>query len=225
VLFSNRSRCYFMLKEYEGALKDAVRSIELNQNNLKGHLLQIRSLAALSQMSLDLSQAKKSLEHCKFFHKYANSLNQTEFSSACVPLKQKIKVLIFVKKLEIFNYKVSRLKNYYKNILKAGRTQNLFNKFLIPKSFQHISDNFFCPITLETFKNPVITQCGNSYETESLVSHFFKMGTTDPIARIKIDPNKVFRNLALINAVKFLHKSQPWTQLSDSPLSSIDIEI
>lgn len=225
VIFSNRSRCYFMLKDYENSLNDALRSTELNQNNLKGHLLQIRSLANLSKMSLDLTQAKKSLEHCKFVYQYANSLNQPEFSSACVPLKQKIKVLIFVKKLEIFNQKVSRLKNYYKKIVNWDRTMNLLNKFVIEKSFQHVSDNFLCPITLEIFKNPVITQCGNSYEVESLVSHFSKMGTTDPIGRISIEPTKVYRNLAVINSVKWLHKNQPWTQYSEAPLSSIDIEI
>lgn len=225
ILFSNRSRCYFMLKDYEKSLKDAQQSILIDKNNLKAHVLQIRSLAIISKQSLSLEKIFVSLEYCNTAFEIAKTLGLQEFNEVCKSLKKKIKLMIFLKRVEKYNYDVSRVRNYYKSIVKNSRTVNLLNKYLKEKSLKPVSDNFVCPITLGLFVNPLITECGHSYDYESLISHFSKMGVSDPIARRGINPNRVYKNKALVGAVRWIHKSQPWTVYSENPMNSLDVEI
>lgn len=225
ILFSNRSRCYFMLKDYENSFKDAQQSINIDNNNLKAHLLQIRSLAYISKQSLNLEKIFKSLECCNVAFNLAKTLGLHEFIDACKSIKKKIKLMIFLKRVEKFNYEVSRVRNYYKNVVKNSRMQALLNKYLKEKPLKPISDNFICPITLALFVNPLITECGHSYDYDSLVSHFSKMGVSDPITRRGINPNRVFKNNALVKAVKWVHKSQPWTVYSETPMNSLEVEL
>ena len=136
-----------------------------------------------------------------------------------------IKTLIFLKKSENFNYKVSRVNSYYKDILKNEKHKKLFNKFVNEKPFVPVSDAFLCPISLEILSEPLITSYGNTYDSESLKSHFSKIGITDPITRQAVNPYQIYRNLNVIKAITWLKKTSPWTQFSETPMTSLDIEI
>ena len=39
MFYSNRARCYKLIKDFEKANKDAVHAIELDDKNIKAHLL------------------------------------------------------------------------------------------------------------------------------------------------------------------------------------------
>ena len=49
MFYSNRARCYKLLKEFEKAYKDAVYAIELDDKNIKAHLLCGQSLVELGK--------------------------------------------------------------------------------------------------------------------------------------------------------------------------------
>jgi tetratricopeptide (TPR) repeat protein len=225
VLFSNRARCYYLLKDFHNSLKDSKNSVELDENNLKAHLLFIRSLANVSRQSLDLANVIKALESCNSLYDRAVALKQEEYKPVCKAVKKKIKTLIFLKKSEMFNYKISRLKNHYKNSIKSEKYKKMFSKYLNEKPLLPISEAFFCPITLELFSDPLITCFGNTFDEESLKSHFSKMGVTDPITRQAVNPFQIFNNLAVRKAVKWLKKTSPWAVYSENPITSLDVEV
>ena len=49
VYFSNRARCYKILKELEKAYKDSIQAIELDDKNIKAHLLCGQTLVELGK--------------------------------------------------------------------------------------------------------------------------------------------------------------------------------
>ena len=225
ILFSNRARCYYLLKDFNNSLKDSKKSIEIDTSNLKGHLLYVRSLGNISRQALDISSSLTALSSCNALIDKATEMNQLEYTPICKVIKKKIKTLIFLKKSENFNYKVSRVNSYYKDILKNEKHKKLFNKFVNEKPFIPVSDAFLCPISLEILSEPLITSYGNTYDSESLKSHFSKIGITDPITRQAVNPYQIYRNLNVIKAITWLKKTSPWTQFSETPMTSLDIEI
>ncbi|KAF1742931.1 hypothetical protein MXB_4092, partial [Myxobolus squamalis] len=52
-------------------------------------------------------------------------------------------------------------------------------------------DNFLCPVTLETFEDPIISlTTGITYDEKCLYDYFRKAGVIEPISREKVEKNK-----------------------------------
>lgn len=223
ILYSNRARCYYMIKDYINSLKDSEAAINLDNNNFKAHLLYIRNLGNLSKQSMNLTESELALKCCKSLYRTCSSLSESDYLSACRSLSKKLKALIHLKKREIRNYRVSRLRNYYKDI-KNKRAITLIDKFLIETKGTALPDSLCCPITFEIFAQPVITECGNTYEANALVTHFSKMGIIDPITRNRINPHAIFKNSAILQVKDWFLSIEPWAKLSETIISSLDIE-
>jgi tetratricopeptide (TPR) repeat protein len=225
VLYSNRSRCYYMVKDYINSIKDSKISIDLDRYNIKAYLLYSRGLANISKQGMNYNETELALRCCKSAYQICKSTSQPEYISTCKSLSKKLKILIFLKKRENYNYQVSRLKSYYKGIIKHKRTLELFDKFLIEKKTKPVPENLCCPITLELFSTPIINETGSSYESNALVKHFSKMGYIDPITRRQIDPRIIIINNPIVLALKWYLKNEPWAKLSETVINSLDIEL
>ncbi|OMJ92559.1 hypothetical protein SteCoe_4696 [Stentor coeruleus] len=224
ILYSNRARCYYMIKDFDNVIKDASKAMFLDEKNLKAYLLYIRGLGNISKLYMSMTHVDIALKTCLKVNQIAKETSQLEFNSACKSLKKKLKVMIFLKNRENFNYKVSRLKSYYKGIIKNKKVNDMFNKYIQEKTQKNIPDTLCCPITLEMFKKPVITHCGNTYEAEALITHFTRMGAVDPINRSPINPYNIFKNDSILLAKKWFLKAEPWVKISETSITSLDIE-
>ncbi|GBF87816.1 hypothetical protein Rsub_00527 [Raphidocelis subcapitata] len=67
-----------------------------------------------------------------------------------------------------------------------------------------------CPLTMEVFRDPVVTRCGRSYERQALLEHLAKVGAWDPITRKKVDAADVTPNVALRGAVQLYLEEHGW---------------
>ena len=94
ILFSNRARCYYLLKDFNNSLKDSKKSIEIDTSNLKGHLLYVRSLGNISRQALDISSSLTALSSCNALIDKATEMNQLEYTPICKVIKKKIKTLL-----------------------------------------------------------------------------------------------------------------------------------
>ena len=224
ILYSNRSRCHYMLKDYSNSIKDAKIAIDLDLYNIKAYLLYSRGLANLSKQGMNCQEAELALRCCNSALQVSISSSQPEYSAPCKSLKAKLKILIYLKNRENHNYQVSRLENYYKDVLKHKRGIELFGKFVVKKNYRTVPDVLCCPITFEIFSHPVITECGNTYECNALITHFTKMGVIDPIARRQINPHAIINNNSIAAAKKWFWKIEPWTKISETLITSLDIE-
>lgn len=224
ILYSNRSRCFYMLKDYSNSIKDSKIAIDLDVYNIKAYLLYTRGLANISKQGMNCQEAELALRCCKSAYQISLSTSQPEFTTVCKSLKRKLKVLLFLKQRENYNYQVSRLENYYKDLLRPKKVSELFAKYVAKKEISIIPDVVCCPITLGIYNDPVITECGNTYECSALVTHFSKNGVVDPIARRPINPHTILKNSAVFLAKKWFLKREPWAKISETLITSLDID-
>ncbi|KAG0558174.1 hypothetical protein M758_10G009100 [Ceratodon purpureus] len=73
-----------------------------------------------------------------------------------------------------------------------------------------IPEYLCCKITMDIFRDPVITPSGVSYERAVLYEHLRKVGKFDPLTRATLHPNQVVPNLALKEAVQAYLKDHSW---------------
>lgn len=73
-----------------------------------------------------------------------------------------------------------------------------------------IPEHLCCKITMDIFRDPVITPSGVSYERAVLYEHLRKVGKFDPLTRATLYPNQVVPNLALKEAVQAFLAEHGW---------------
>lgn len=61
VFFSNRARCLKKMGRYDEALKDAQEAVELDVDNIKGHLLCGQVLAEIAKTDKDIRKVQNSI--------------------------------------------------------------------------------------------------------------------------------------------------------------------
>ncbi|XP_072992321.1 E3 ubiquitin-protein ligase CHIP-like isoform X2 [Typha latifolia] len=77
----------------------------------------------------------------------------------------------------------------------------------IPKE---VPDHLCCKITLDIFRDPVITPTGVTYERSVLLDHLQKVGKFDPITREPLAPHQLVPNLAIKEAVQAFLNEHGW---------------
>ncbi|WZZ42065.1 hypothetical protein YC2023_038324 [Brassica napus] len=80
----------------------------------------------------------------------------------------------------------------------------------------NVPDYLCCNITLEIFRDPVISPSGVTYERAAIREHINKVGKFDPITREKLDPSKLVPNLAIKEAVASYLEKHVWVYKVDS---------
>ncbi|GFR45744.1 hypothetical protein Agub_g7160, partial [Astrephomene gubernaculifera] len=69
---------------------------------------------------------------------------------------------------------------------------------------------FTCPLTMEIFRDPVVTPSGRSYERSALLEHLKKVGRFDPITRQPLCEEQCAPNVSLRAAIEGYLEEHPW---------------
>lgn len=86
----------------------------------------------------------------------------------------------------------------------------VFQKAQAPDLPAEIPEHLCCKITMEIFRDPVITPSGVTYERAVLYEHLRKVGKFDPLTRATLYPNQVVPNLAIKEAVQAYLNEHGW---------------
>lgn len=78
-----------------------------------------------------------------------------------------------------------------------------------------IPDYLCCKITLDIFRDPVITPSGLTYERAVILDHLEKVGKFDPITRETLLPSQLIPNLAIKEAVEAYLEKHGWAYKMD----------
>ncbi|KAF9587177.1 hypothetical protein IFM89_039617 [Coptis chinensis] len=78
-----------------------------------------------------------------------------------------------------------------------------------------VPDYLCCNITLDIFRDPVITPSGVTYERAVLLDHLQKVGKFDPITREPLYEHQLISNLAIKEAVHAFLKERGWAYKTD----------
>ncbi|KAL6576777.1 hypothetical protein OROMI_011053 [Orobanche minor] len=99
------------------------------------------------------------------------------------------------------------------NPLKA--LDRIFNKAAEGDTPTEVPDYLCCKVTLDIFRDPVITPSGVTYERAVIIEHLQKVGRFDPITRESLHPSQLVPNLALKEAVRVYLDEHGWAYKMD----------
>ncbi|KAG0504046.1 hypothetical protein HPP92_004118 [Vanilla planifolia] len=88
--------------------------------------------------------------------------------------------------------------------------KEVFNKAAEDDTPTEVPDYLCCKITLDIFRDPVITPSGITYERSVLLDHLQKVGKFDPITREPLSKLQLIPNLAIKEAVRSYLKKHGW---------------
>ncbi|XP_022759810.1 E3 ubiquitin-protein ligase CHIP-like isoform X1 [Durio zibethinus] len=78
-----------------------------------------------------------------------------------------------------------------------------------------VPDFLCCKITLDIFRDPVITPSGVTYERAVILDHLQKVGKFDPITHEPLDKSQLVPNLAIKEAVQAYLDKHGWAYKTD----------
>ncbi|XP_048233217.1 E3 ubiquitin-protein ligase CHIP isoform X4 [Ricinus communis] len=93
---------------------------------------------------------------------------------------------------------------------------HVFKKAAEDDTPTEVPDYLCCKITLDIFRDPVITPSGISYERAVILDHLQKVGKFDPVTREPLDPSQLVSNLAIKEAVEAYLNKHGWAYKMDS---------
>ncbi|XP_077251457.1 E3 ubiquitin-protein ligase CHIP-like isoform X2 [Tasmannia lanceolata] len=73
-----------------------------------------------------------------------------------------------------------------------------------------VPDYLCCKLTLDIFRDPVITPSGITYERAVLLNHLEKVGKFDPVTRERLGQHQLVPNLAIKEAVQAFLSNHGW---------------
>ncbi|KAJ0972905.1 hypothetical protein J5N97_020864 [Dioscorea zingiberensis] len=90
----------------------------------------------------------------------------------------------------------------------------VFSKAALADTPSQVPDYLCCQITLDIFRDPVITPSGITYERAVLLEHLQKVGKFDPLTREPLEQHQLVPNLAIKEAVQAFLNEHGWAYKS-----------
>ena len=140
IYYSNRALCYYKMRDFSKAFADSNSAYVLDNNNLKGLILCIKSKAS-EALGANISNLEHSLQYCKYLKTFKGEFSEAN-KEYCKTLKKKIRSL--------FNYiqrknRKLTLKDYYSKAL----PNHIFLKMsAFFKEEVRQMESLMCPLTM-----------------------------------------------------------------------------
>nr|XP_051200680.1 E3 ubiquitin-protein ligase CHIP isoform X2 [Lolium perenne] len=87
---------------------------------------------------------------------------------------------------------------------------DVFRKAAKADTPTEVPDHLCCKITLDVFRDPVITPSGITYERAVILDHLNRVGKFDPVTREALEPHQLIPNLAVKEAVDVFLSEHGW---------------
>ncbi|XP_016746446.1 E3 ubiquitin-protein ligase CHIP isoform X3 [Gossypium hirsutum] len=211
VYWTNRALCHRRRNDWLKVEEDCRRAIQLDYNsvkaldlgrgaNPKGYMVDEiwQELAKAKYMLWEHASSKRSWELQSLKEACEAALREKHFLDDSQPEGFLDEAGIsHMKQLEV-------LRQVFR---KAGEAD-------IPGEFQ-VPDYLCCKITLDIFRDPVITPSGVTYERAVILDHLQKVGKFDPITREPLDQSQLVPNLAMKEAVQAYLDKHGWAYKLD----------
>lgn len=228
VYWTNRALCFRKRNEWKRVEEDCRKALELDSSSVKAHYMlglalleQNNSAAGIVELqkAFDLERSAKPPGHlveemwlilakAKYKEWERESSERSwklqEFKSECE------KALLQQRFLD-----VSDIKDEVKEAL-AGHSKQIellnevFSKAAEADIPTEVPDYLCCKISLEIYRDPVITPGGVTYERTVLLEHLQKVGNFDPITREPLEAYQLVPNLAIKEAVRAFLNDHGW---------------
>ncbi|KAK1354022.1 RING-type E3 ubiquitin transferase [Heracleum sosnowskyi] len=228
VYWTNRALCHRKRNDWVRVEEDCSRAVQLDHSSVKAHYMLGLALLQREQYAEGVKELDKALDlgrganpksyiveevwqelskarYLEWEHASTKrSLELQSLKEACrTALKEKHERQISEK--EGF---VDELSDDYSK--QKHDLEQVFDKASEEDTPTEVPDYLCCKITLEIFRDPVITPSGVTYERAVILDHLKKVGEFDPITRKPLHEYQLVPNLAVKEAVQAFLQKHGW---------------
>ncbi|XP_021633314.1 E3 ubiquitin-protein ligase CHIP isoform X2 [Manihot esculenta] len=197
----NSVKAHYMLglallqkNELAGGVKELQRALDLGRGaNPVGYMVEEiwQELAKAKYMQWEQSSTKRSWELQSLKEACENALEEKHFLDSC-------QTEGFLDEMNV---------PHLKQFEDLGQ---VFKRAAEDDTPTEVPDYLCCRITLDIFRDPVITPSGVSYERAVILNHLQKVGKFDPVTREPLDPSQLIPNFAIKEAVQAYLNKHGW---------------
>ncbi|GFZ20080.1 carboxyl terminus of HSC70-interacting protein [Actinidia rufa] len=197
----NSFKAYYMLglallqrHEYAGGVKELERALDLGRGaNPKSYIVE--------EIWQELAKAK----YLEWEHESTKRLWELQtLKKACESALREKQLL-----------DLSQMEGFLDEAIDSNSTQlealgQVFEKAAEADMPTELPDYLCCKITLDIFRDPVITPSGITYERAVILNHLEKVGKFDPVTREPLNQSQLIPNLAIKEAVQAYLDKHGW---------------
>ncbi|KAI8369815.1 hypothetical protein EDC96DRAFT_503481 [Choanephora cucurbitarum] len=230
VYYTNRALCYSKLEKYDQVVSDCRKAIEIDPSLVKAYYLIGQALTEKKQHGEALNKLKKGYELAIVQKvKYVNDILQALLlarkrkweDDEAVRLEKESELLRYVKSLiekerkeqlattdpedqeaiDTINYHIDE---------RLSKIETVFVHSKENSMRREIPEAYLDKISFNIMHDPVFTPDGITYERQSLIDHFQRNGSFDPISRRPCTEQQLIPNLSLREAIEDFLKDNGW---------------
>ncbi|CAD8195736.1 unnamed protein product [Paramecium pentaurelia] len=233
--FRSRGLAYKKIGNLEQAYKDAIMAIELDDRNIKAHLLCGQVLAERGKSQDNTHEIETAINRLTKARTLCAGQKKQYYEDELSKYIYRAKKLLWYKNKELEDQKKRQAIQNYSNYLQQRIDLNeeqrkkeidaFINSIGNPDQKQNydIPSYLICKITFEIMENPVVTDAGHTYERDMLIEAIQKNGPVDPCTRQPIS-GEFYPNHNIKQATQDFLLNNPWAFEYQSGENYADIE-
>ncbi|XP_004242428.2 E3 ubiquitin-protein ligase CHIP [Solanum lycopersicum] len=228
IYWTNRALCHRRRNDWRRVEEDCRRAIQLDHNSVKAHyylglaLLQkeafgegVREL----EKALDLGRGAnpgryivgeiwEELAKAKYMEwEHESTRRSWELQNLKESCESALKERHMLDSSQTEGFKDEKSTALLKQLKALGK---VFVKAAADDTPTEVPDYLCCKISLDIFRDPVITPSGFTYERAVILEHLQKVGKFDPITREPLLPSQLVPNLAIKESVRAFLDRHGW---------------
>lgn len=233
VYWTNRALCHRKRNDWTRVEEDCRKAIQLDHNSVKAHYM----LGLALQERHEYAEGIKELERALDLGRGANPKSyiveeiwqelakakyleweqeSTKRSWELQTLKEACESAL----KEQHSLTIAQMEGFVDEAIDSNSSQlealgQVFSKVAEADLSTEVPDYLCCKITLDIFRDPVITPSGVTYERAVILEHIEKVGKFDPITREPLYLSQLIPNLAIKEAVQAFLDKHGWAYKMD----------
>ncbi|KAM0051020.1 putative U box domain, tetratricopeptide-like helical domain superfamily [Helianthus debilis subsp. tardiflorus] len=233
VYFTNRALCHRKRNEWARVEEDCMRAVRLDPKSVKGHYMLGLALLQRENYAEGIKALERALDLGRGAHPNSYMVEEIWQELASAKYKEWVhesaKRTLVLQKLEKsceialqekLVHDLSHMMDDTDEGFSSTSEQLAALKLIFSKAAEadkptEVPDYLCCKITLDIFRDPVITPSGLTYERAIILDHLEKVGKFDPITREPLHPSQLVPNLAIKEAVGAYLEKHGWAYKMD----------
>ncbi|KAL2239661.1 E3 ubiquitin-protein ligase CHIP isoform X1 [Sesamum indicum] len=233
IYWTNRALCHRKRNEWTRVEEDCRRAIQLDHYSVKAHYMLGLALLQRKEYAEGVRELEKALDLGRGANPKGYMVEEIwqEIAKAKYLLwehestrrsweLQNLKEVCAAALKEKHFLDGSQMEGFVDESAKSTLDQlealdRVFKKAAEDDSPTEVPDYLCCKITLDIFRDPVITPSGVTYERAVILDHLQKVGKFDPITRDPLYPSQLVPNLAIKEAVRAYLDAHGWAYKMD----------
>uniref|UniRef100_A0A0B6YIS7 E3 ubiquitin-protein ligase CHIP n=1 Tax=Arion vulgaris TaxID=1028688 RepID=A0A0B6YIS7_9EUPU len=236
LFFTNRALCHLKLRQWDKAVQDCQRALEIDRSWVKGHFFMGQSFFEQGLCDEAIASLKRAHELAK-----EQKLNFGDDITSAMRvakrrrwnlieekrIKQEIELQSYLNRLitEERDRKIEALKNDsgmascedVEGIIdnaekRITEVNNLFVQLDDRRKKRDVPDHLCGKISFEIMRDPVITPSGITYDKKDIIEHLQRVGHFDPVTRTDLTQEMLIPNFTLKEVIDTYLEENPWAE-------------